>query len=272
MILLAFTSKYGRRINLIVSTWITVFTCILMVSFKNQYTRYAGMFILGLCFIRNVSSYILAMEISPFRLQMLVATLVLSTDVMTMPISSVYFKFISDDWRPIGYFSIAFSFMNAIACLFMPESPGFLYEKGEFQKSKEIIYKIATRNNSDLKNETWSFDVEVDIGDADFDTKSKRSDDRPLSAVVALTPEEIKLKKNPIKLMKKHPILFTNLIIVTITWIACSFNYFLLNFGVKDLGGNLFLNTSLITFAGIAGNIFATIIRKYVPTKTALII
>jgi hypothetical protein len=112
MLILAFTSKFGRRINMIVTTWISLLACILMVSFKNQYTRYTGMFIFGLCFIRNVSAYVTAVELSPFRLQMVVATLVLGVDVITMPASSVYFKFIYSDWRPIGYFSILFAFMN----------------------------------------------------------------------------------------------------------------------------------------------------------------
>jgi MFS family permease len=160
MIIFAFTAKYGRRINIIITTWISLLTCVLIVSFNNQNTRYLGMFILGACYIRNVSVYILATEISPVRLQMVVATLVLGFDVQTMPISSVYFKFISNDWRPIGYFSVAFAFMNAIMCLFIPESPRFLYEEGEFQKSKEIINKMARLNKSELKDQIWYFDVE----------------------------------------------------------------------------------------------------------------
>jgi hypothetical protein len=134
---------------------------------------------------------------------------------------------------------------------------------------------MARLNKSEFMNQEWNFDVEVKKEEYDIDSKINFSDNKPSTKpliVSGLTAEEIELKKNPIKMMRKHPLLATNLIIVTITWIACSFNYFLLNFGVKNLGGNLFLNTSLITFAGLTGKVITIVIRRYVPTRIALII
>lgn len=82
--------------------------------------------------------------------------------------------------------------------------------------------------------------------------------------------EEIKLKENPIKMMIKEPRLFINLMIVCFSWIACSFNYFLISFDVKHLGGNIFINTSLITFAGLTGKIIVIIVRKNFSSKLTL--
>jgi len=100
--------------------------------------------------IRSIQAYILATELAPFRLQIIVATGVLGFDVLTMPISSVYFKLISDDWRNIGYFAIAYTTFISFCTLMLPESPRFQYERGEFDKARQIINKMAKLNGSSL--------------------------------------------------------------------------------------------------------------------------
>lgn len=85
-----------------------------------------------------------------------------------------------------------------------------------------------------------------------------------------MTPEEIELKKHPFEMMKKNPRLLINLCIVVMSWIACSFNYFLISFDIKHLGGNIFINGSLISLAGITGKIIVVIVRKYASTKVTL--
>ena len=47
MTVLAFSSKYGRRINLIISSIITCGAVYLLVFVNNVYARYFGMFVLG---------------------------------------------------------------------------------------------------------------------------------------------------------------------------------------------------------------------------------
>jgi hypothetical protein len=71
-------------------------------------------------------------------------------------------------------------------------------------------------------------------------------------------------------MMKSNPILFFNLCIVVLSWIAWSFNYFLISFDVKNLGGNVFINTSLICFAGLTGKIILLILKRYLPSRTCI--
>lgn len=79
-------------------------------------------------------------------------------------------------------------------------------------------------------------------------------------------------KENPFKTMKKNPALFFNLCIVVLAWIAWAFNYFLMNFNVKNLGGNIFVNASLIAIAGITGKVTVVFIRKTVSSKISLFV
>ena len=168
MIILAFTSKYGRRINLIVSSIITLIEIYLLIFINNLYSRYIGMFVLGWCLIRNIQSYIIATELSPNRIQIVVTTFVLGIDVLTLPAWSLFYKFISNDWKYITYFIIPMSTLITIASLFVPESPLFLYEKGEYEKARKLIWNISKINNLSLQYEFWNFDKEDKLNSKKF--------------------------------------------------------------------------------------------------------
>ena len=161
MTVLAFSSKYGRRINLVISSIITCGAVYLLVFVNNVYARYFGMFVLGCWFIRNIQSYIIATELSPVRLQIVVTSVILGVDVLTIPICSLYFKFVNNEWKYVTYVIIVIVSVATIAAMFVPESPLFLYEKEEYDRARAIINSIARINGSSLKNENWRFDKEV---------------------------------------------------------------------------------------------------------------
>ena len=163
MVILAFTSKFGRKINLIVSSWAIVLVIIQIVVVSNLYARYVGMFLLGVWMIQKITTYIVATEIAPFKNQIAIATVLLSFDNISFPLSSIYFKFISDDWRIIGYVAIGVSFLWAIGSLFCPESPRFLVDKGDYDKARVIINKMSETNKSSLHKKHWKFEEERKI-------------------------------------------------------------------------------------------------------------
>ena len=152
MIILAFTSKFGRKINLIVSSWVILLVTISMVFISNIYARYVGMFILGVGMIQKITAYIVATEIAPFKNQIAVATVLLSFDNITFPLSSIYFRFIHDDWIFIGYFAIGFSFLMAVGSHFTPESPRFLVDNGDYDKARNFFNTMALRNKKTLQS------------------------------------------------------------------------------------------------------------------------
>jgi len=168
MIILPYTSRFGRKINLIVSSWAILGVIILIVMVSDLNTRYVGMFLLGVLFIQKIVAYILATEIAPFRHQIIVATALLSFDNITFPLSSIYFKFISNQWITIGYIAIGYTFILAIASFFCPESPRFLVDNGNYKEARVVINKMSAMNNSGLCERSWKFtDDEKLIKDSD---------------------------------------------------------------------------------------------------------
>ena len=161
MIILPYASRFGRKINLIVSSWAILGVIILIVMVSDLNARYVGMFLLGVLFIQKIVSYVLATEIAPFRHQIAVATALLAFDNITILISSVYFKFISNQWITIGYIAIGYTFILAVASLFCPESPRFLVDSGNYDKARAIINRMSAMNHSGLCKKNWKFTDEV---------------------------------------------------------------------------------------------------------------
>ena len=72
-------------------------------------------------------------------------------------------------------------------------------------------------------------------------------------------------------MMRSHPAILRNLVINVLIWIAWSFNYFLLSFDIKNLGGDIFINACIITTAGISGKMTVIVLTRYLQSKTIII-
>ena len=239
--------------------------------------------------MRNINSYILATEFCPKRAQILAAAFLLCIDVSGIPISSIYFKFISDDWTYIEFVIAGYVFLVAIGGTFIPESPRFYYEKGEMALCREIILKMARINGApQLLKENWRFDIEkvtsaaariasINEDDDDQINKSEMSVTEESRIGLTrndsiLTEEAVEVKVNPISQIRANPRLLINLLIVLMAWIASSFNYFLISFSTKNLGGNIFINSTLVSIAGIVGKIITILGKNHLSTKSSLAI
>lgn len=163
-----------------------------------------------------------------------------------------------------------------ILSFFVPESPRFLVDNQDYSKARLIIHQMSKMNRADLHLKDWKFEEQL---------QSKLSN--PVPAEVAEETESGLLKvpltgspklekpqksfsSNPILQMRKRPQLFFNLIISTICWMACSFNYFLISYDVKNLGGDVFLNLSLVAIASVAGKLVTLFGRRFVSTQIAM--
>ena len=229
------------------------------------------MFLLGVCNVQKITAYIVATELAPFKNQIAVATVLLAFDNIAFPLSSIYFRFISNNWRPVGYVGIGISFIMAIASHFSPESPRFLADKGDFKQARFIMNRMSRMNKAKLHNKSWKFVEEVKSSRI-IDGNELKEKLLSNNETTADKDDGLKMKSNPIKMMLNNPKLVINLTIATISWIACSFNYFLVSYDVKNLGGNIFLNSSLIAFAGVTGKLITLAVRKYTTSRNSLFI
>mmetsp|Transcript_20356 Transcript_20356/g.18023 ORF Transcript_20356/g.18023 Transcript_20356/m.18023 type:complete len:154 (+) Transcript_20356:978-1439(+) len=70
----------------------------------------------------------------------------------------------------------------------------------------------------------------------------------------------------------KKPVTLINLIVVIICFSVVSFNYYMIGFYMKYVGGNIFINIMAATASEAAGNFAAGFIQKLFGTKYAFII
>ena len=64
---------------------------------------------------------------------------------------------------------------------------------------------------------------------------------------------------------------FINLIIMVAVWIASSFDYYLLNFQMKNIKGNIFLNTFSSSMSELPSIIISGIMYKKLGIKVTLV-
>ena len=110
------------------------------------------------------------------------------------------------------------NFLCFIACLIIPESPDYLYSKGNYIEARANLIKIGRINNRFNKNHSkvnidcnWKFDKEIEI-------KQEKN---------------ILEQESDLKLLiqdKKH---LKNLMIFISMWIVGSFAYFMILFQMK---------------------------------------
>ena len=93
-------------------------------------------------------------------------------DIIVYIPSSIYFKYISKDWRYLFYIYFSLSVVFVSLSYFVPESPRFLYEVGNLNhsnckslrrpnryyiKARSILNTMSESNNSSLHNSNWNF-------------------------------------------------------------------------------------------------------------------
>ena len=59
---------------------------------------------------------------------------------------TLYFMYISNDWRYWYYMVLVIQVIVIIGLLWLPESPDFLFAKGRFAESRDVILYIARFN------------------------------------------------------------------------------------------------------------------------------
>ena len=69
----------------------------------------------------------------------------------------------------------------------------------------------------------------------------------------------------------KNPITFTNFSVVLVCFCVVSFNYYMISFYLKYVGGNIFINTASSTCSEVVGNFAAGFMQRYIGTKKSFV-
>ena len=96
-------------------------------------------------------------------------------DAGTLVIISVYYRYISKEWLPLQIFGVVMTFASAIALYIVPESPKYLYSKGESEQCRKAL-KFIARFNGKREEFKVRFDKEVREGNEEVEKPGKISE------------------------------------------------------------------------------------------------
>lgn len=229
----------------------------------------------------------LSTEISPKRLQLMVCSSIFAFDLLEVLFLSIYFFQITKDYIYFYYFALVSIVLMTVASFFVPESPVFLYEKGLCEQARMLINRMSKMNGATLHEENWVLDKEEILGYAPAgapelmvtqgqgsggETEERiRKTLKPIGkgALTFATSGDLSppSTENPFALMKEHPQIFVNMIILTTCWISISFNKYLISFHLKHIKGNIFINAGLSPFADIIGHFLCVPVQAKTSTK-----
>ncbi|CAI2362399.1 unnamed protein product [Moneuplotes crassus] len=290
---LRFANKYGRRPALIVGCVITLLCTIGLVFINNAIARYILLFIFGVCFFRNIQSYVLATEICPKKYQLLVCSSIFAFDWIQVAILSVYFMNITRNYIYFFYGAVGVVLIMTICSLFVPESPLFLYEKGKCEIARAVVNKMSLMNGASLHKENWIFDKEeliayapsgnldlvVDKEGRNISSEFKNSGNielKPLGKgdISFATSGDMSTPapENAFYQIRTNKQLLFNLIAITACWCCVSFNKYLISFNLKHIGGNIFVNSMLSPIADMIGHLLCVPVQRYTNTRFTFIV
>mmetsp|Transcript_200 Transcript_200/g.193 ORF Transcript_200/g.193 Transcript_200/m.193 type:complete len:263 (+) Transcript_200:575-1363(+) len=198
------------------------------------------------------------------------------------PLGAFYFRFISNDWKYLFYGFLIVTFIIAVLSMLLPESPKFLHEKEKYEDARKVIIQMAKMNGAkDMAEGNWAFEGEniekvnniYAINDSLSDSILSQSlREIEQSGNEQNGEESIQTKANPFKMIKSHPNLCTNLLIIMVSWMSTSFNENLLGFSIRNFGGNLYYNVLAFGFCSILGKCLSVFVRKMFNSKISLFI
>ena len=88
-------------------------------------------------------------EFLPKRYRSIVLGATATIEGLILLFATLYFLYISKNWRYWFYAVVVVQVFVLLGLLWLPESPDFLYAKGKFAESREVILRIAKFNGRD---------------------------------------------------------------------------------------------------------------------------
>uniref|UniRef100_A0AAF5I300 Major facilitator superfamily (MFS) profile domain-containing protein n=3 Tax=Strongyloides stercoralis TaxID=6248 RepID=A0AAF5I300_STRER len=249
------SDRYGRRMTLLVFTYLATFFAFLLPSTIDFGSFLIIRLILAICNeAANLAAYVLFMEITGTKYRSIVGC------IQHVPwaigyILLTFLAFLTRSWIIIHYISTLILFISTLFIFFIPESPRWLMVIGKANNAEEIIRKASKINKKSLPS------------DLELITHTERS-------------RWIKKNKEPNFL---NLLLLTNMSwkngIVFFIWITAAFIYYGLVIVISDqsrpektiFSGNFFLNNGIAGFIELPTLLFCLYLMKFGRRKSQMI-
>ena len=119
----------------------------LLIFSRSQYFTYIILFDMGLVYSINILvGYVLVMELLPEKSTAYATSLTLGLDGLVLTWCSLFFMFVSSNWKILYGLSVIGTYIAVIMVLFLPESPKHLVSRGKYDAARKVITKMAKEN------------------------------------------------------------------------------------------------------------------------------
>jgi MFS transporter, OCT family, solute carrier family 22 (organic cation transporter), member 4/5 len=164
-----------------------------------------------------------------------------------MLIGCIYFWKISKDWHWLELFACSSGIISMVGVYFMPESPKFLVSKKKYDEARLAINTIARVNNTN-KVFDCQFDSEVNELRSNNDNLNATSSLESQTKAVLNEEKQLDGSLKDLFKIRRHSI---NLLLMIFFWVASSFSFFLINYTIKKIPGDFFVNNLVSALAAI---------------------
>eukprot|EP00347_Sterkiella_histriomuscorum_P017063 403350803 len=285
---------YGRKKIFLLSMFGCATTYMVIIFSRKIELTIALMFILGFFSVGRASvGYLYMQELTPVKNQVIVGSICQMTSGLMTIFICLYFMFISKYWIPFQIFGCSTMFLVTITVWFMPESPKFLISKKRYDEARTSIKFIAWVNRykgelnfkfdrelQDSKGHSQRYDLNqsnitmnqtiIEDKHSMMETHSKNQRDLDLlKSPMSKIKEEKELTGSLRDLFKirRHAI---NLTILVTIWIASSFNYYLINFQLKYIEGDFFINSIVASLVEVPAFLLSGYLYQKLGVKFVL--
>lgn len=76
-------------------------------------------------------------------------------DSLNLVVCSIFFKYVSKDWRILGGIPTATMLLAYIPLLMQNESPKFYFGLGQYEKARKVLTQIGLTNGSLTKGQNY---------------------------------------------------------------------------------------------------------------------
>jgi Sugar (and other) transporter len=170
---------FGRKWALAIFTTIQFFIYLVIILSKSLDLSTAMGFFMGFLHIGIYNGcYINVCEYVHTKWKNKVCTLLLVFDMLTCILIGVYWRYISKDWLYLQIFALVTNLIAAVGLFTIPESPEYLYCFYKFQECRDVIFRIAKWNSSNIlddstKNSVALTDPKILPLEYKFDTEAE---------------------------------------------------------------------------------------------------
>ncbi|CAI2363843.1 unnamed protein product [Moneuplotes crassus] len=287
-ILLKQADNFGRKWTALSGILASCAIAFVLFFARNLYVIYVFLFLAGLFIYRNVAVYILVLEMVPEKYRIYASSCILSAEAMlTVPPITIFFLSGGKNMYHILAVGVGLSVISSISAFFVPESPKFLYGKKRFSALRSNLAYIARFNGTSMEN--YIIEGEVDFESSDLSLEKpvfqKSSsveynqdilDEQSLDKVKK--SEEVQFfnigQQKEFSVMEelKNRRTLINLICVIAIFCSVTFNYYLIGFFLKYVGGNIFVNGLATAVSDICGNYAGAFVQKLIGSKKTILL